>query len=114
MMLPRPTASSWLDDLSDEDVAFLKRLVLASGSLKGLAAAYGVSYPTIRLRLDRLIEKVEFMDKARDATAFERALLGCYADGKVDAATMKSLLAAHQQDLASRPKGPSMAAKAIG
>ena len=113
-MFPRPPVWSWLDDLSDEDVAFLKRLVLASGSLKGLAAAYGVSYPTIRLRLDRLIEKIEVMDKARDATAFERTLLGCYADGKVDAATVKSLLAAHQQDLSNRPAGTAGAAKANG
>ncbi|MSQ94547.1 MAG: DUF2089 family protein [Gemmataceae bacterium] len=47
----------WIDLLEDEDVAFLKRFVLASGSLKELAEAYGLSYPTVRLRLDRLIAK---------------------------------------------------------
>ena len=43
-------------------------LVLQSGSLKGLAKAYGVSYPTIRARLDRLIERVRaaIQDKAPD------------------------------------------------
>ena len=35
----------WLDLLEDEDLAFLKRFVLASGSLKELAEAYGISYP---------------------------------------------------------------------
>jgi hypothetical protein len=33
-------------------------LVLQSGSLKDLAAAYGVSYPTIRARLDRVIGRL--------------------------------------------------------
>ena len=45
---------SWLAKLSDEDVSFIKRFVLASGSLKDLAKAYDISYPTVRLRLDRL------------------------------------------------------------
>ena len=46
----------WLADLEDEDAAFIKKFVLASGSLKEVAALYGVSYPTVRLRLDRLID----------------------------------------------------------
>ena len=46
----------WLADLEDEDAAFIKKFVLSSGSLKEVAALYGVSYPTVRLRLDRLIQ----------------------------------------------------------
>ena len=46
----------WLDFLEEEDLSFIKRFVMASGSLKELAGAYGISYPTVRLRLDRLIE----------------------------------------------------------
>ena len=45
----------WIDELSDEDLAFLRRFLLASGTLKQLAEDYGISYPTVRLRLDRLI-----------------------------------------------------------
>ncbi|RMH04172.1 MAG: DUF2089 family protein [Planctomycetota bacterium] len=44
--------------LEPAEQEFVLRLVLASGSLKELAAAYGVSYPTIRSRLDRLIERL--------------------------------------------------------
>ena len=44
--------------LPPEDLNLITRLVLASGSLKDLAAAYGVSYPTIRSRLDKLIERL--------------------------------------------------------
>ena len=45
--------------LSREDLELVTELVLQSGSLKDLAAAYGVSYPTIRARLDRVIERVK-------------------------------------------------------
>lgn len=91
--------SEWLDWLSDEDLAFLKRFVLASGSLKDLAAAYGISYPTIRLRLDRLIEKIKVVDSHQITSDFERTLRSMFADGRIDASTLKSLLVAHQQDL---------------
>ncbi|MBM4107269.1 MAG: DUF2089 domain-containing protein [Phycisphaerae bacterium] len=44
--------------LPREDLDFIVEFVLVSGSLKELARAYRVSYPTIRSRLDRLIERV--------------------------------------------------------
>ncbi|WP_297720373.1 DUF2089 family protein [Intestinimonas sp.] len=56
-----------MTDLEEEDVAFLRRFLLASGSLKEVAGEYGVSYPTVRLRLDRLIQKVRLAeDRAAD------------------------------------------------
>ncbi len=88
----------WHEELTDEDLAFIKRLVLASGSLKELAKAYGVSYPTIRLRLDRLIAKIEILDEQRDASPFERHLGLLYADGRLDETTFNAILAAHRQD----------------
>ena len=48
----------WMAELEDEDLVFIKRFLLASGSLKEIAMEYGVSYPTVRLRLDRLIQKI--------------------------------------------------------
>ena len=47
----------WMTNLNDEDIAFIKRFVLSSGSLKEMANQYEVTYPTVRNRLDRLIEK---------------------------------------------------------
>jgi hypothetical protein len=44
--------------LNESERDFVLRMVMASGSLKELAKHYGVSYPTIRARLDRLIEKL--------------------------------------------------------
>ena len=59
---PLDTIPVWMEALEDEDVAFIRRFVLASGSLKEMAAQYGVSYPTVRLRLDRLTvdDKLDF------------------------------------------------------
>jgi len=95
-------ARAWTLGLSDEDLMFVKRFVKASGSLKELAASYGISYPTVRLRLDRLIQKIELLDDHRPASAFERRLRALYADGRIDLDSLKSLLSAHEQELGER------------
>lgn len=53
------TKNKWLEDLDDSDKEFIKKFILASGSLKEMANEYNVTYPTVRLRLDRLIAKVK-------------------------------------------------------
>ncbi len=45
--------------LDQEDQEFILNLLKAGGSLKELSAIYGISYPTIRNRLDHLILKVD-------------------------------------------------------
>ena len=91
----------WTDLLSEEDLAFVKRFVLASGSLKEMARAYGISYPTIRLRLDRLIAKVRVLDSRQITSPFERLVRARYAEGKIDMDTLKLLLSAHREELES-------------
>ena len=49
----------WMINLEDEDVVFIKRFLQASGSLKEMARQYSVTYPTVRLRLDKLIQKIK-------------------------------------------------------
>ncbi|MED3904246.1 DUF2089 family protein, partial [Geobacillus thermodenitrificans] len=53
---------NWVLSLENEDLEFIKNFVLSSGSLKEMAKMYEVSYPTVRLRLDRLIEKIKVND----------------------------------------------------
>jgi hypothetical protein len=89
--------SRWVDYLEEEDLAFVKRFVLFSGSLKDLANAYDVSYPTLRLRLDRLIEKIKIVDNQRIEDPYERLLRAQFADGKLDASLFKKLLTAYQE-----------------
>jgi hypothetical protein len=92
----------WLRALDDEDRQFLKRFLLASGSLKDVAAEYGISYPTVRARLDRLIAKVKAADDPTAADDFERKLRVLTADGTVPLAVAKVLLAAHRQSIKKR------------
>ena len=87
----------WVDILDEEDLGFLKRFVLLSGSLKDLAQAYNVSYPTVRLRLDRLIQKINISENHKKQDRFEILLRAQFADGKLDGSAFKQLLSAYQQ-----------------
>lgn len=49
----------WLTELDNEDITFMRNFILSSGSLKEIAVLYGVTYPTVRLRLDRLIQRIQ-------------------------------------------------------
>jgi len=52
----------WVANLDEEDWNFIKNFMLSSGSLKEVASQYAVSYPTVRLRLDKLIQKIKLND----------------------------------------------------
>jgi len=52
----------WMANLDDEDISFIKKFILASGSLKEIANLYNVTYPTVRLRLDKLIQKIQISE----------------------------------------------------
>lgn len=93
--------SRWIDDLAEEDLAFLKRFLLASGTLKDLANQYGISYPTVRLRLDRLIEKVKLLDQHRASGPLERTLRLLYADGRLDDEAFAELLRAYRKEVST-------------
>jgi hypothetical protein len=89
---------TWLDALESEDIAFMRRFLLASGSLKDLAGEYGVSYPTIRLRLDRIIAKVNAYEGAEKLSPFERMVRLMIADGKIDTSTAGRLLESYRAE----------------
>ncbi|MDH3463689.1 MAG: DUF2089 domain-containing protein [Acidimicrobiia bacterium] len=88
----------WIDYLSDDDLGFLRRFLLASGTLKDLAAQYGISYPTVRLRLDRLIQKVKVIEAESSIGHFETALRALHAEGRMDTETFRALLDAYQAE----------------
>lgn len=92
------SSRSWVEGLDDEDLAFIRRFVLASGSLKEMAGIYGISYPTIRLRLDRLIEKIKLLSSDSVESELERALRIEYSQGKLDAGTLNRLLEAFRKE----------------
>ncbi len=90
------TVPPWMADLEEQDLTFVKRLVLASGSLKEVAAQYGVSYPTVRLRLDRLIQKIRLSDKA-EADPYVALVKRLAVDDKLDFGTAKVLIDAYRE-----------------
>lgn len=95
--MPAPELPAWLVHLEDEDRQFIKRLVLASGSLKQLAEEYDVSYPTIRLRLDRVIARIRLVDTLPSDDPFEAKVRLLVADGEVTPTVGKELLKIHNQ-----------------
>ena len=86
----------WLANLEEEDVAFIKRFLLASGSLKEIAAQYGVSYPTVRLRLDRLIQKIQLTESA-EADPYVSLVKRLAVDDKLDFDTAKLLITEYRR-----------------
>jgi hypothetical protein len=90
---------AWFVHLEEEDQQFVKRLVSASGSLKELAEHYGVSYPTVRLRLDRLIERIKMLDEIPSQNEFQARVRLLVADGEIPPKLGKELLQLHQSAL---------------
>lgn len=90
------TLPPWMADLDEQDLTFVKRFLLASGSLKEVAAQYGVSYPTVRLRLDRLIQKIRLSDTA-EADPYVSLVKRLAVDDKLDFDTAKILISAYRK-----------------
>ncbi|MBN2540304.1 MAG: DUF2089 family protein [Bacilli bacterium] len=87
--------SLWLEKLEPEDLNFIRSFILASGSLKEIAKQYQVSYPTVRLRLDRLIQKIELFEQQEDV--FVTLIKKLTIDDKLDLNTAKVILSAYSQ-----------------
>ena len=100
----KESPAPWLEVLDEEDQQFLKRFVLSSGSLKALCDEYGVSYPTLRARLDRLIAKVKAAEDPKVADSFQRKLHVLVADGKISAPLGRELWKAHRAVAEERTK----------
>lgn len=58
-------AASPLSGLPTEHQRFIEMFVLASGNLKEIASLAGVSYPTVRNRLDKVIEALRSAIESR-------------------------------------------------
>lgn len=70
---------SRLARLGPEEQALVERIVLASGNLKEVALGIGVSYPTLKKRLDGLIATLSELRDRDEAEA--EAMLGQVEEG---------------------------------
>ena len=95
---------SWMAQLEEEDVAFIKRFVLASGSLKQVAGEYGVTYPTLRLRLDRLIQQIELGER-EDEDPYVALVKRKAVNDKLDFDTAKILIHEYKKRRADSAAG---------
>ena len=86
----------WMAGLEEEDVAFIKKFILASGSLKEVAGQYGVTYPTVRLRLDRLIQKIKLTENTA-ADPYIATIKRLAMNEKLDLDTAKVLIAEYKK-----------------
>jgi len=87
----------WILALEPEDAAFLKNFALKSGSLKEIARLYQVSYPTVRLRLDKLIQKIELADRQEDEP-FTAFIKGLAVDSRIDVETAKLIIDKYEKE----------------
>lgn len=97
------TLPPWMAELEEADWTFVKRFLLASGSLKEVAAQYGVSYPTVRLRLDRLIQKIR-LGESEEADSFVSLVKRLALDDKLDFDTAKLLISAYRGSFSREKK----------
>ena len=86
----------WMAGLEEEDMVFIKRFLLASGSLKEMATQYGVTYPTVRLRLDRLIQKIRIGEDTA-ADPYIATIKRLAVNEKIDLDTAKLLIAEYKK-----------------
>lgn len=90
------TVPGWMVDLDDEDIAFIKRFLLSSGSLKEVAHQYGVTYPTVRLRLDRLIQKIK-IEEERESDPYIALIKRLAVSEKIDFDAAKTLIVEYRK-----------------
>ncbi|MCI2096033.1 MULTISPECIES: DUF2089 family protein [Lactococcus] len=87
----------WFFNLEKEEQEFLKRFILASGSLKQLAKEYEVSYPTVRIRVDKIIEKIKLSDNNRNT--FEINIMQMVIDEKISLDSAKEIIRKHKESI---------------
>ncbi len=60
-----------LAQLSADDQVFVAAFVRSHGSIKEMEQVFGVSYPTVKARLNRIAERLEFVDTSPQPTRAE-------------------------------------------
>lgn len=101
------TPSDVFQRLQPTEQDLLLEFVLLSGSLKALAKSYGVSYPTIRARLDRLIERLEQLRDGGGQDPLANKLADLVETGSITPAAARELLQLHRTLLAADPASDS-------
>jgi hypothetical protein len=84
--------------LAESDLDFVLKFMLASGSLKDMAQLYGVSYPTIRARLDELIGQLRDLSAGRPIDPMAEHLAGLVQKGELVPSAARAILQLHRKE----------------
>ena len=85
--------------LSNEDLSMVASFVLASGSIKALSQEYAVSYPTMRQRLDALIERLRRLVDGGEPEPLSDYLADLIAKGQLAPSMASQIRSLHRQEL---------------
>lgn len=96
-MINMDTVPMWMKNLDDEDMIFIKRFILASGSLKEVAKLYGVTYPTVRVRLNKLIDKIKLAEDKTDNDEFVELIKRYVIDEDIEFDVAKNLITEYKK-----------------
>ncbi len=101
------TAGHPLHGLEDEDLNMVVAFVLGSGSIKDLAQDYGVSYPTMRQRLDGLIERLRGRMAGRTPDPLGDYLADLLGKGQLTSQAANRIRQLHREALQARDRAPA-------
>ncbi|WP_273751499.1 DUF2089 family protein [Leuconostoc mesenteroides] len=87
----------WFLELEREDQEFIKQLVKSSGSLKELAKIYTVSYPTVRVRLDKIIQRISLIEQQKESS-FETKIMEMVINDELSLHLAKKIIENYQEE----------------
>ena len=93
----------WIENLENDEIDFIKNFVIMSGSLKELGKMYDVSYPTVRLRLDRVIQKIKMNDQEINEP-YINLIKRLAIDDKIETDVAKILIKEYRNSIIGRDK----------
>lgn len=87
----------WFLKLEHEDQEFVRQLVKASGSLKELAKIYQVSYPTVRVRLNKIIQQIDLIEQ-QGKSSFETKIMEMVINDELPLNLAKKIIVDYQEE----------------
>ena len=88
----------WFSELNEEEINFVKKFILSSGSIMELAGTYSTSYPTIRKKLDKLIQKIQ-VNERKDNDTVVKLINQLEEEGKIDQDIAKTVVLEYSKSL---------------
>ena len=76
---------SKFDYLSDDDLYFTETFLRCRGNIKEVEKELGISYPTVRSKLDAVIKKLGYDAGAEDQAARKEEILKALENGEITA-----------------------------